>query len=605
MNIPIDVAYGAVTTFWGTGGEARELRKHKLKSISRAWKKNGVKEFSKKFALVLVDFFEVIKFAVSNTGGVVFNPKNPEAWYENTSIVTARNEQSQLLTVYDVTPPYVLDSSSLPVTDSARTQAILRQDPVMEATDFGGVRFRRVKRELRRQFEPVDDCNQPFLVSTSMPDAAILPLGPTPTVVEWEIEERGGPYDPEKVELASNQSLVDGRVVTTFRQFVTVRDTQAPLLLAPPGFARYARSDVVLANEDRDYLGRPRVIDLADANPQVTKNAPAVLEVDRRHFVRWQARDATGNTTDEQVLVVTLKSPGTNTPPLAHGAAAKTRPFVNPETGSADISRKVDIQLTASDGDVIDGIPDPLEFRIADYPDGGEFEAPLLPFFITDYRVTPNGETVDNEGSYARTSPLKALAQGFYLADKPGHPRFLDDNICKARPGSYGATEFDNVIPLDFIYRPEAIFVDDAGFTYVQDWFWACGETNKNNSYPFGYGRDDLHPIRRISKWAEDGTLVAMRALTAVDDPGFPEVLDTNNSTAFWDGHIDRSGRLWINYDPVYTHGDSYSFNYYSIDTDLYDVQHHGSGSWNWLNQPEKMPYCFRIFALDEDRCLL
>ena len=124
MNIPIDVAYGAVTTFWGTGGEARELRKHKLKSISRAWKKNGVKEFSKKFALFLVDFFEVIKFAVSNTGGVVFNPKNPEAWYENTSIVTARNEQSQLLTVYDVTPPYVLDSSSLPVTDSARTQAL-------------------------------------------------------------------------------------------------------------------------------------------------------------------------------------------------------------------------------------------------------------------------------------------------------------------------------------------------------------------------------------------------------------------------------------------------------------------------------------------------
>ena len=173
------------------------------------------------------------------------------------------------------------------------------------------------------------------------------------------------------------------------------RTHRAPILIPPAGFARYDEDGIDLTSGSFP-LGRPRVVDPCRSQParhQRCARLPPPARADGRDGVRydivWDAIDASDNSAransespGDFVQTITLKRPGTNTPPTATAASASTQ--------SAEA---VDIVLRGVDTDMIDGRVDPLEFKIEAAPDNGEFEAPLYPYFIEDFRLTPVGET--------------------------------------------------------------------------------------------------------------------------------------------------------------------------------------------------------------------
>ncbi len=490
-------------------------------------------------------------------------------WYEDTLYFTAANRGTQTLTVWDEALPYFRDT----LTGASHINV---QDIVLEATDFGGVRFGRVQQSLRDRFEPDDDCGENFEVSTPSPASRLFTVGNTPHELIWEArEEQGGPYEPA-ASLGANHEREGENLVTRLIQRIRVIDTQAPLLLPPAGFARETTEDLDLTSEAFP-LGRPRVADLADPSPVVMNDAPAVLEAGTegsRYYIHWWATDNQNNTTlndtDQApyVQVVTLKPPGTNTAPRADNAMASTI-----------ASEPVEILLTATDDDILtsDGRPDPLEFQIESYPAAGQFEAPLLPYFVDDFRLTPAGEREDS-GTLTRTSPLKHLANDFRLTEQKERGIFLNDKICNAAPGSLEEAEFGGVIPIDFVYRPSYVYVDDQNFYYVRDYFFACGE-GENSETLWRELEDELSSIPRISKWTDTGELVAMRALYPTADPRFD---NANLDTDFWPHdrfYVDHEDRFWSTNDNdlVANNGAVRYRNYFSFDSDLGDMRLHGN----------------------------
>ncbi len=476
-------------------------------------------------------------------------------WFRDNSYTTAENEATQSLTVWDVHVPYIRDA----VTGASR---VVEQNVKLEATDLGGVRFGRVEDALRQKFQPVDDCGQRFETTTSTPTSQLFKVGQSADVT-WTAHESGGPY-PAATTLASNQTFgAGGGVDTTFVQHVSVVDTQAPLLVPPPGFANYASGPVDLTNGSFP-LGRPLVVDLADPAPAVTNDAPASLDVGHRYVIDWQATDASGNSTKPMPQVVTIKAPGTNTPPTAQAGSASTTTLA-----------PVEIQLTGADADVLDGRPDPLKFEISEYPAHGQFQAPLYPYFIDDFRLSPVGER-ENTQTTAKTSPLNDLADGFRLSDPETRGTYLNDNICNAPAGSASETEFNHTIPVDFVYNPTYVYVDDQGYYYVRDYFWVCGETPKDNLQNGG----TLDPIPRISKWTDDGKLVAMRPLYPTDSAAYD---NTDLSTNLWpadDFSVDHNGRIWVQFNAIVTAGGQ-SVQVYSYSAALDDPTFHGSFNYD------------------------
>ena len=75
--------------------------------------------------------------------------------------------------------------------------------------------------------------------------------------------------------------------------------------------------------------------------------------------------------------MITLKAPGTNTAPTAES-----------QTVATQTAAPITITLAGLDTDVIDdsGEVDPLAFKLVDRPAHGTFRAPVLPYFIEDFR---------------------------------------------------------------------------------------------------------------------------------------------------------------------------------------------------------------------------
>ena len=499
--------------------------------------------------------------------GDISNSGDAYQWYLDTSEVGAVNRAMQTLTVWDVHTPYFIDQSSLPVSQFSRNFSIEEQTFEIEATDFGGVKFDRVADTLRARFQTVDDCGKQFDVRTDVPRSTLLPIGPEPSIIEWYADEiDGGPY-PMDTNIASNQIRTGEQIRSILTQRVSVVDTQAPLLIPPAGFARYEEDGIDLTSGGFP-IGRPRVVDLADPSPSVSNNAPDFLPgppdgVDGvRYTVAWDAVDqsqnsAAANTSDPASLTqtITLKRPGTNTTPTATSAIAETR-----------TARAVAIQLNGVDVDVIDGRTDPLEFRIRSQPDNGQFEAPLYPYFIEDFRLTPVGEREEGD-ELTRISPLRHLADQFRLAlHSPSFPpdsspirgTLLNQEIC-VNPTAESQAVFGGVIPVDFVYQPKDVHVDDDGNFYILDSFFRCGVSSLPGAALRLLRSGELQAIPRISKWNEAGELVDVITLLPVDGYDDYESVDCLNRTDQLplDGHVagpgtgfsvDHTGRFWMDF---------------------------------------------------------
>ncbi|MDH5353121.1 MAG: FG-GAP-like repeat-containing protein [Gammaproteobacteria bacterium] len=261
-----------------------------------------------------------------------------------------------------------------------------------------------------------------------------------------------------------DKKTVHSRSIT---QIVTVEDTQAPIMLPPPGLVFESTIDIDLNTKG---LGWPLVVDLADLHPTVassTTSADGLVAPDTRTIVTWTATDASANQSTVDQLV-TVKTPGTNTAPTAFDQSTDTL-----------TSQPVDIVLGGLDTDELPytgGVPaglavDPLKFRIEQEPLNGEFVAPLYPYFINDYRTDTTG-VLSDDLAFAQAGNNQLY--------------WLEMEYCQKGLDT----------PVNFIFNPLFVQVTDNGEQYFLDYYTVCD--------PNGNGDVPIEERIRISRWDKD-----------------------------------------------------------------------------------------------------
>src|SRR6056297_3634358 len=176
----------------------------------------------------------------------------------------------------------------------------------LEATDFGGVLYSRIEDQLRSTINASDPCGMPFNLSN---DASAL-LGIGSNAITWTVADSG----PLPGGGFNSESLL---------QQVIIEDTQAPIMVPPPGRVIEIPSSQSGLNSSDVVLGAPRVVDLADAAPAVDNDGPAFYPIDSRSPITWTATDASGNASFGDQLI-TVKAEGTNTTPVANDVQTTT-----------------------------------------------------------------------------------------------------------------------------------------------------------------------------------------------------------------------------------------------------------------------------------------
>lgn len=364
---------------------------------------------------------------------------------------TVSRSRNQLLTVYDIVPPTISTSQS---------------NPTFEATDIGGAKTSRYYDDLASLINASDGCGREVNIINDAPE--YLPLGDT--VVTWTARDPGptAPGLDHDGDGVPDNDPYNSRSIT---QTVTIEDTQAPILVPPPGVVLENAASVNLNDQP---LGQPLVVDLADLHPNVTSSTPSpdgIVEPDTRTIVTWTATDESANASTATQLV-TVKSPGSNTAPTA-----------DPKNAETLTSKPVDIVLTGADMDELPysdnptgpTVPDPLQFKITQLPQHGEFIAPLLPFFINDYRTDTTGVLTDDVAFAQANDQLNWLENEY--CDKP--------------------VEYPDGIPIDFVFNPLFVQVTDAGEHYFLDHYAVCDPSGQNDNPP-------AESRLRISHWSKD-----------------------------------------------------------------------------------------------------
>ena len=165
--------------------------------------------------------------------------------------------------------------------------------------------------------------------------------------------------------------------------------------------------------------------------------------------------------------------------------------LTGPNAIEATSFEPISITLAAGDDDI-----DPLTIDIDDPPDDGFFVAPLLPYFINDYRIT------------ARYSPQIAAEEGEAKAlELAADPNAMRDHM-KFLCSTNGNDFFNNPdLPKDFVMfanGDEFMSVDDFGYTYVFDSYY-------HQCHPGGGNITGPQPstTARLSLWDPNGLYVA------------------------------------------------------------------------------------------------
>jgi hypothetical protein len=372
------------------------------------------------------------------------------------TIETAHVAKIQNITVWDTVPP-TIDPGGQPL--------------VIEATDFGGTRLSRVQSQLlaTAQARSSDNCGRKPEITLSGPE--LLPLGANQ--ITFTARDRGpNPNDGQDYAPMAVQN-------------VDVRDTQPPLLLAPPSKVILGTADLPLGQAQ---IGDAAGIDLVDVQPTIVNDAPASFAVNSRTEVHWTATDDSGNAASASQLI-TVK-------------ASNTAPTADAATVSAITAQPVDIRLTANDVDVLDGRADPLWFKIDSAPQRGEFVAPLYPFFIEDYRTRPS-DGLGQDFDPTSDEIFSFIGQRYCDRSLPREQR---------RP------------PRSFVHEARYVHVTDEGVRFVLDEFFICD--------PFD---DRAMNARRFSKWDAAGAFLGQLRLGANGE-------DAPTDDAF---RVDRDGFLY------------------------------------------------------------
>ncbi|MDZ7671215.1 MAG: Ig-like domain-containing protein [Gammaproteobacteria bacterium] len=238
-------------------------------------------------------------------------------------------------------------------------------------------------------------------------------------------------------------------------------------------------------------------------------------------------------------------------------------------------SDPIDIVLNGSDNDFIDGMFDPLSFRLIDRPDNGDFIAPLFPFFIEDYRTSP-------EGPYG---------EEFYLSGNRSN--WLYDNVCQG-----SSLPYNERIPVDWVYQPEFVHVTDDGTNFMIDHYWRCGPSNASRE-------------KRISKWDQDGNYIGQMNYNGTNDTfvmdqdGFLYTLSRNGAGSSTTLYLAQNRTNFEELGGANPRADSWRFNFASTQNDelgLNDPISSPSLSYARIDSREGLLYLTdrrRVFVFD------
>lgn len=383
------------------------------------------------------------------------------------------NQDSQQVWVYDRIPP-VLTTSTDTLSLPERTQAVLSYDAdrdvyYLEAIHPGGIQRITGVNFLEELLSYHDHCNRQVRLSNDGGGASNFWATGSSISVNWTAS------DPGPVNL-------NGGVNTdSLLHRVEIRDSYPPVLIAPASQV----VEIPVGEDDAVVeIGSPRVFDLADLTPDVDHNGPQDDTFDLGLTeVTWTASD--GFNSSNAVQLINIKEEGSNTPPVA-----------DPLSVNARSDEQVEIVLTGSDGDYHPSVDryDPLSFSIVDRPDNGFFVAPLLPFFIDDYRLEASALRFDNDL-------------------KNRDPRGYCDLRSDSEPDAW---------QIEYPYTPNWMAVDDDGNTMVYD----EGSARCDNN-------DNLTVEPRLVVFDKDQNLTASREITAGGQP----------SDIFWD---PRTNRIYV-----------------------------------------------------------
>ncbi|MEM9533964.1 MAG: Ig-like domain-containing protein, partial [Pseudomonadota bacterium] len=241
------------------------------------------------------------------------------------------------------------------------TATVTQSEYDIEALELGGASVRGPSPSgisnrdlLRTGFTVTDDCDPQ--VELGEPEPPFWPIGERTRIV-WTARDNGPNRAREKN-------------TTEIEQFVTVVDTLPPIIQTAPD--KVVETDTATATVT---LEPPRVFDFGDANPDITLEGeipPDSLDLPRgQNQLLWTATDDFGQSASAMQLI-NVKGVGENQSPTAQSTSADAITF-----------EPVEIVLNGSDPDA-----DPLSFRIESFPPDGGFEAPLLPYFVEDFRGT-------------------------------------------------------------------------------------------------------------------------------------------------------------------------------------------------------------------------
>lgn len=360
--------------------------------------------------------------------------------------------RTQTIRVLDEVAP-VLQPSLFPL---AQTQPYL-----VEANSPGGEYSRNHIVPLHESFVVQENCDNP--VRFPFP----------PSQFFWPLNtDRDNPNpDPQDdifltFEASDYGPATDSGGVNTDSDEVWIRvvDTRPPEVIAPPDIVLLASTGPVAIDP-----GVAQVFDVADLEPQVevsinggefSSTVPTSFDVGQTRLV-WRAVDSSGNISDplEPRAEQLINIKPSNVEPVAAAQTGSNAP-------TAVSFEPLDIVLTGSDDDF-----DPLAFHIRRQPERGFFISPLLPYFVSDFRLEAQ-LTVDEMIAGCNETP-------------PVEP------------------------PVNLISDAEFFASDDDGNTYVIDRGWFC--VNRDN----GLGSD-----RRIAKFDRDGEVIGQQFNSAASLTG-------------------------------------------------------------------------------------
>jgi len=373
------------------------------------------------------------------------------------SLGIAVNTDEQEVWVYDNDPP-TLASNTDPNTFPDDLKPLVSYDPntgtyYVEATG-PGLADASVAQMAKYLLIAHDVCqgNRRALDPLRLSGAGIAP---TPAIwhpgdlgsFQWQVQDSGPNHNGQP-----NLS----NVVT---QKFGVRDTHPPILIAPPSKV----VEIDPGTSTTIALGAPRYFDLADYTPEVSNSLGAdsiTVTQPGINTIDWTATDNSGNSSTQEQLI-NVKLTGTNTAPMA-----------NDQSVNAVSYEPVDIVLTGYDADVDpnSGRHDPLSFTIKDKPIHGHFIAPLLPYFIDDYRLGKQSLKFAND-------PQQSDPTGF----------------CTSQ-----STSYTGQWQMQYPYNASWITVNDDGSTVVYD---------QGNIICFDSGIDSAN-AQRLAMFDVNGNLV-------------------------------------------------------------------------------------------------